>query len=199
MLEELYKKGYLQYEKIMLDYAKPLGLNAEEAFILIKILDNYLHSGTLSLDELQNQLLMTSSRIDKIVASLMERGYYEVYLSYDNGKGIECISFKPLFQKMEKFIDQTAELDQYDIEKANQYISAKMNRVLTANELEILQGFMMEDHYSYEQIVTAVDSIVSSKKLLSMRTLTVALANHKQEISVSKEAPKVFKDFLSRL
>ncbi len=199
MLEELYKKGYLQYEKIMLDYAKPLGLNAEEAFILIKILDNYLHSGTLSLDELQNQLLMTSSRIDKIVASLMERGYYEVYLSYDNGKGIECISFKPLFQKMEKFIDQTAELDQYDIEKANQYISAKMNRVLTANELEILQGFMMEDHYSYEQIVTAVDSIVSSKKLLSMRTLTVALANHKQEVSVSKEAPKVFKDFLSRL
>lgn len=199
MLEELFKKGYLEYEKVMLDYAKPLGLNAEEAFVLIKILDNYIYSGTLSLDELQNQLLMASSKIDKIVASLMERGYYEVYLSYDNGKGIECISFKPLFERLEKLLNQNTELDLYDIEKANQYISSKMNRVLTANELEILQGFMVEDHYTYEQIVSAVDSIVAGKKLLSMRTLTVALANHKQEVSVSKEAPKVFKDFLSRL
>ena len=39
MLEKLYRDGFLDYSKLIIKYAKSLGLNAEEAFILIKILD----------------------------------------------------------------------------------------------------------------------------------------------------------------
>ncbi len=87
MLEKLYKKGYLNYEKLILENAKALGLNAEEGFLLIHILKNYLITNTLAISDIAKQVLLTPAKLDKLIASLMERGYYEVYLSYDNGKG----------------------------------------------------------------------------------------------------------------
>lgn len=199
MLEELYKSGYLNYEQIIFDHAKGLGLNAEEVFVLIHILKNYRKTSTLSVEDIQNQVLMSPSKLDKLVASLMERGYYEVYLSYDKGKGTECISFKPLFEMLEKQITQQKPSDTYDIEKANKYISSKLNRVLTASELEILQGFMIDDHYTYDQIAAVVDHILTSKRVLSMRTIQMGLANKNYEIKPSTEAPAAFQDFLKRI
>lgn len=199
MLEELYKKGYLNYERLIFDYAKGLGLNAEEVFVLIHILKNYVATNTLSVEEIQKQVLMSPSKLDKVVASLMERGFYEVYLTYDNGKGTECISFKPLFVMLEQLLDQKTSFDTYDIERANKYISSKLNRVLTASELEILQGFMIDDHYTYDQIAAVVDHIVSAKKVLSMRSITLGLANKQYEIKPQAETPKAFQDFLKRI
>lgn len=199
MLEQLYKKGYLNYEELIFDQAKALGLNAEEVFVLIHILKNYLLTNTLSVEEIQTQVLMSPSKLDKLVASLMERGFYEVYLTYDNGKGMECISFKPLFTMLEQLLEQKTSLDTYDIEKANKYISSKLNRVLTASELEILQGFMIVDHYTYDQIAAVVDNILASKKVLSLRSIALGLANKRYEVKPSQEAPASFQDFLKRI
>lgn len=199
MLEALYKKGYLNYEQLIFDHAKALGLNAEEVFVLIHILKNYLNTNTLSVEEIQAQVLMSPSKLDKLVASLMERGFYEVYLTYDKGKGMECISFKPLFIMLEQLLEQKTSPDTYDIEKANKYISSKLNRVLTASELEILQGFMIDDHYTYDQIAAVVDHIMGSKKVLSMRSIALGLANKRYEVKPQTEAPAAFQDFLKRI
>lgn len=199
MLQELYLKGFLNYSKILLEYSKALGLNAEEAFVLNKILDNYLATNTLSLDDLQTQVLIKSNRLDKIVASLMERNYYEVYLSYDNGKGVECISFEPLFLRMENLLSQEKTKDPYDIEKANQFLCKNLNRVLTANELEILENLMVEEHYTYEAIVEATEQIKSSKRVLSLKTIALALANKKTKVEANTIAPQSFQDFIKRI
>lgn len=199
MLEELYLKGYLDYEGLIFDYSKSLGLNAEEAFVLVHILKNYAKMNTLSIQTIEKQILMTSSKLDKIVAALMERGFYEVYLSYDNGKGSESISFKPLFNMLENIINNKNNIDSYDIEKANQYISLKMNRILTASELEILQGLMIDEHYTYDQIAKSVDYIVDNKKSMTMRSIVLALSNKKYELEVKNTAPTAFQDFLKRI
>lgn len=199
MLEELFKKGYLKYEQLIFDQAKLLGLNAEEVFVLLHILRNYLKTNTVSVDEIQGQILMSSSKLDKLVASLMERGFYEVYLTYDKGKGTECISFKPLFTMLEANLQKNNRIDTYDIEKANKYISSKMNRVLTASELEILQGFMFDDHYTFDQIAAVVDYIVANKHVLSMRSIALGLSNKRYEVKTTSEAPAAFQDFLKRI
>lgn len=199
MLNELFIKGYLNYSKLILENAKVLGLNASEAFILIKILDNYHESHSLSIEKLSNQVLINSNNLDQIVVTLMERGYYEIFISYENGKGEECISFKPLFAMIENIVNNNVDLDKYDIEKANRYLVNSMNRVLTANELETLQGLMVDDHYSYNEIVEATNEIIKSRRVLSLRTLTSTLANRKLNVTAHKEAPKAFKDFLSKL
>ena len=64
MLETLYKKGYLDCTKIILENAKPLGLNAEESFVLIKILENYRETKKLSIEQLQENILITSNTFD---------------------------------------------------------------------------------------------------------------------------------------
>ena len=199
MLEKLYKKGYLNYEKLILENAKALGLNAEEGFLLIHILKNYLITNTLAISDIAKQVLLTPAKLDKLIASLMERGYYEVYLSYDNGKGTECISFRPLFKKLEYLLEQKTVPDTYNIEKTIQYITAKMNRVLIASELEALQSLMMEDRYSYDQIAAVVDSIIASKKSLSMKSILQGLSNKVYDVHPSKEAPQAFKDFIKRI
>ena len=199
MLETLYKKGYLDFNKIILENAKILGLNAEEAFVLVKILDNYLKTKSISIEQLQENVLITSTKMDKIVADLMDRGYYEIYIAYDKGVGKECITFKPLFEKITKIINNEVEFDSYDLEKAAKVLSANFNRVLTSNEIEILESLMTEDHYTLQEIEQAVKRIVDKKRVLSMRSLTQELATKPTETEVKKAAPKALKDFFDKL
>lgn len=199
MLEVLYKKGYLNYEKIILNNAKILGLSPEESIVLIYILEDYLKTGSVSIENIQNHLLMTSSKIDKTVAALMERGFYEIYLTYDNGIGKECVSFQPLFIKIEGILSKKDTLDKFDIEKANKLLTDVLKRVLTASELEILQQLMMEEHYSYEQIAQTIETLQSAKKVISMRTITQTLANKKANVEPTKKTPSVLKDFYAKL
>ena len=199
MLETLYKKGYLDCTKIILDNAKALGLNAEESFVLIRILENYKETKTLSLEHLQENVLITSNKIDKIVADLMERGYYEIFIAYDKGVGKECISFKPLFEKIIKVVNNEVTVDNYDLEKAARFLSSNLNRVLTASELEILESFMTDDHYSLKDIEEATKRITDKKRILSMRTLTQELANKDKVSNVKQEAPKTLKDFFDKI
>ena len=199
MLDTLYKKGYLDYTRIILDNAKILGLNAEEAFILIKILDNYHETKSISIEQLQESILITTNKIDKIVADLMEREYYEIYIAYDKGVGKECISFKPLFDKINKIINNEVSFDNYDLEKAAKLLSERLNRVLTSSEIEILESLMTEDHYTLTEIDQASKRIVDKKRVLSMRTLTQELANKTSETEVKKAAPKALKDFFDKI
>lgn len=199
MLEDLYKKGYLNYGQLLLDYAKALGLGADEAYLLMKLLDYYLKNKNLSLDKISSDLLMSSSKVDKLVASLMERGYYEIFLAYDHGVGKECVSFQPLFAKLEGILNQKEFIDDYDIEKANQYLTKHLNRVLTAHELEILQKLILEDHYTLEAIQVAVDKIVAENRVLSLRSLTMTLSNQKQKFQLQKEVPAAFQDFVKKI
>ena len=199
MLETLYKKGYLDCTKIILDNAKALGLNAEESFVLIRILENYKVTKTLSLEHLQENVLITSNKIDKIVADLMERGYYEIFIAYDKGVGKECISFKPLFEKIIKVVNNEVSVDNYDLEKAARFLSSNLNRVLTSSELEILESFMTDDHYSLKDIEDATKRITDKKRVLSMRTLTQELANKDKVSNVKQEAPKALKDFFDKI
>ena len=199
VLDTLYKKGYLDINRIILDNAKILGLNAEEAFVLIKILENYQHTKSISIEQLQENVLITSTKIDKIVADLMERDYYEIYIAYDKGVGKECISFKPLFDKINKIINNQVSFDNYDLEKAAKLLTERLNRVLTANEIEILESLMTEDHYTLTEIDQASKRILDKKKVLSMRSLTQELAIKPTESEVKKTAPKALKDFFDKL
>ena len=196
MIEELFKKGYLQYEKMILENAKVLGVTAEEAVVLVYLLKDC----SMSFETLHNNLLMSSDKIDKIMSSLMERGFYEIYLSYDNGKGSECISFVPLFNKLEAIItNQNGEVDDYDIAKAIDYLSGKMNRVLSSSELEIIQGWMLEERYKFDDIVSATEKILENKRALTIRTLTVKLAEKKLVVKQEKEPSKELKDFFNKI
>ena len=111
MLKELFEKGYINYEKLIIDNAKALSLKTGEILVLFKIIEQALAKKTLNVTEIRESLVISKPKLDACLARLMERSFYEIYISYENGEGYEikqdaenshqalqdCIRFLQLF------------------------------------------------------------------------------------------------------
>ena len=177
---------------------KNLALNSDEAIILIKILDKYSISKVLSNDELISELPLTKAKIEKSLASLLERNFYEIYVNYnEKGIGVEYISIDGFFNKVNQILLNNNQDINNEIFKVNQYLTQEMNRVLTSQEIEIVNSLILEDRYTLEDIKTACKKIKDKNKLITMRNLAQALTV-KEEVKQA-EMPSVLKDFLGKI
>lgn len=197
MIKKLYECGCFNFQKFILEHTKPLALNSDEAVILIKILEGWTKEKTLSSEALVADLSMTKAKADKALASLLERGFYEIYINYDQGIGQEYISLDGFFQKVSAILDANLPDFKDELYSINQYLTKQMNRILTAKELEILTSLVVEDRYTLDDIQKACEYLKGKGKLLSMRSLAQALAV-KEEPAV-RTSPKVVKDFIERI
>lgn len=197
MIKKLYECGCFNFQKFILEHTKPLALNSDEAVILIKILEGWTKEKTLSSEALVADLSMTKAKADKALASLLERGFYEIYINYDQGIGQEYISLDGFFQKVSAVLDANLPDFKDELYSINQYLTKQMNRILTAKELEILTSLVVEDRYTSDDIQKACEYLKGKGKLLSMRSLAQALAV-KEEPAV-RTSPKVVKDFIERI
>lgn len=197
MIKKLYECGCFNFQKFILEHTKPLALNSDEAVILIKILEGWTKEKTLSSEALVADLSMTKAKADKALASLLERGFYEIYINYDQGIGQEYISLDGFFQKVSAILDANLPDFKDELYSINQHLTKQMNRILTAKELEILTSLVVEDRYTSDDIQKACEYLKGKGKLLSMRSLAQALAV-KEEPAV-RTSPKVVKDFIERI
>lgn len=197
MIKKLYECGCFNFQKFILEHTKPLALNSDEVVILIKILEGWTKEKTLSSEALVADLSMTKAKADKALASLLERGFYEIYINYDQGIGQEYISLDGFFQKVSAILDANLPDFKDELYSINQYLTKQMNRILTAKELEILTSLVVEDRYTSDDIQKACEYLKGKGKLLSMRSLAQALAV-KEEPAV-RTSPKVVKDFIERI
>lgn len=196
MLKKLYELGYFNYQKYIIEHMKELSLNSDETIILINILDFYKDDKTLSSEKLSQRLSLTKAKIDKALASLLERQYYEIYINYDNGIGQEYISLDVFFNKAEAFIDVNSSMSDDELHLVCQYISKEMNRILTSQELEIIQSMVIEDRYSLDDIKKAREVLKINKKLLTMKNLAQALVVKSEPV---KPVNNVLKDFINNI
>lgn len=196
MLKKLYELGYFNYQKYIIEHMKELSLNSDETIILINILDFYKDDKTLSSEKLSQRLSLTKTKIDKALASLLERQYYEIYINYDNGIGQEYISLDGFFNKAEAFIDVNSSMSDDELHLVCQYISKEMNRILTSQELEIIQSMVIEDRYSLDDIKKAREVLKINKKLLTMKNLAQALVVKSEPV---KPVNNVLKDFINNI
>ncbi len=196
MLKKLYELGYFNYQKYIIEHMKELSLNSDETIILINILDFYKNDKTLSSEKLSQRLSLTKAKIDKALASLLERQYYEIYINYDNGIGQEYISLDGFFNKAEAFIDANSSMSDDELHLVCQYISKEMNRILTSQELEIIQSMVIEDRYSLDDIKKAREVLKINKKLLTMKNLAQALVVKSEPV---KPVNNVLKDFINNI
>ena len=196
MLKKLYELGYFNYQKYIIEHMKELSLNSDETIILINILDFYKDDKTLSSEKLSQRLSLTKAKIDKALASLLERQYYEIYINYDNGIGQEYISLDGFFYNFEAFIDVNSSMSDDELHLVCQYISKEMNRILTSQELEIIQSMVIEDRYSLDDIKKAREVLKINKKLLTMKNLAQALVVKSEPV---KPVNNVLKDFINNI
>ena len=132
MLKELFERGYINYEKLIVDNAKALSLKTGEILVLFKVIEQALAKKTLNVNEIKDSLVISKSKLEACLARLMERSFFEIYIAYEDGTGREYISLDTLYDKINAILANNF-VPSIDLSKANEYLQGKLNRVLTAS------------------------------------------------------------------
>ncbi len=197
MLRKLYDMGCFDYQSFIIMNQKSLSLSAEEVIVLIKILDNYKNSKAIEHDKIYKSVNMTKAKLDKALASLNERKFYEFYIEENNGKVEELVSIDGFFNKATLILDNKEEDTKDELYKIIQLVQSGLNRTLTSKEIEIVQCLVIEDRYKYDNFSRAIDKIKGENRLLTIKTIS-------NELSIKEEVKKSNKksvglDFFNRI
>lgn len=199
MLKKLYEAGYLDYKKLILTNLRQLSLSANEALVLIKILEQYTQNSGISLEKLQDELLMSRVEIENALSNLMDRNFYEIYVNYDNGIGNECIILDGFFNKIQALLNNELENSSDEIFRINQLVSKAMNRILTATEFEILSSLVIKDKYDYNAFDNACRLLKEKKKNITMKAIAQALVTKHEDKPKDNITSSVVKDFFNSI
>lgn len=199
MIYKLYEKGYFDYYRFIVDEAKLLSLTCDESIILIKILDEYNKSKKYSVDNILNGLNMSNDKFDLALTSLMDRGFFEIYLDYDsNGIGEEFISLKGFFNKAKDLLESNPNEINDELTMINNLVKDKLNRILTSKEIEIIAALVLEDRYTINDFKRACKLLEDKKKNINIRGLAQALAT-KEPVEKPNPTSNVVKDFFNSI
>ncbi len=197
MLKKLYDLGYFNYQRFIIENSKRLSLSCEEAMVLINILNQYQTSKRMNIQSIVASLNMTVDMVQNTLSILMERGFYEIFISYDDGLGEESISLDGFFKKCEGIILSNAIMPEDELHVVISYLTEKLNRVLTSSEIDIITSLVMDDRYNLDNFKAACEAILEKKRLLTIKAIAQALANH-EEPSI-KPAPGFVKEFMKAI
>lgn len=196
MIKKIYECGCFNYQKFIFDNIKFFSLTSDEALVLTKIIEKFSKSKVLGLEELINELPLTKINIEHCLASLLERNFYEIYINFDNnGIGQEYISIEGFFNKARAILNNQVDDITDELFNVNQYLSKKLNRILTANEIEIISCLVLEDRYKLIDFEKACEYLKSKGKIITMKSLAQALSTKEEkEIKPTNNVAKSFFD-----
>ncbi|MBQ3253127.1 MAG: hypothetical protein IJA65_01105 [Acholeplasmatales bacterium] len=197
MLKKLFEMNCFDYKTFILDNTKKLSLTSDEAVVLIKILEEYKVNKNFSIDSILSSISMTKSNLENILAILMEKEYYEVFISYDAGLGEETISIDGFFKKVKDILENKADVDNTDLYQVTKLMTTKLNRILTSQEIEIITSLVLEDRYTLANFESACKKLEDKKKLITIKTIAQVLA--KKEEPEIKPNNAFVKDFFNSI
>lgn len=155
------------YESYLLKNYKYLGISEDELVVLVLIIDLLKDGNKLLTAELL-ALRMTKKKeeIDKILLSLMEKGY----LVYESTKKGLRTSIEPLRKKLIKRYTLELNRSEEELEERNElinslrdFISEKLNRKLLPVEYEVM-NIWLNSCFSEEDIKNAVEDCLKVGK-----------------------------------
>lgn len=196
MIKKLYELGYFDYKNYILDNLKALSLTANEAIILIKILDSYREKASFNVEELRNKVNIRRDLFDTALSNLLERKIYEIYLSYENGVAGEALSLDGFFNLVEDILKGNSSFDESEIHSIIMLVSKEISRVLSSSELDIIKSLVEDDRYVKDDFIVAIDNIKKAKRSVNIKSLSNELAKGKTTPKVKKETPSYVKDFI---
>ncbi len=184
MLKKLYDMGFFDYRNFIICNQKSLSLNSDEAIVLIKILENYSHSKSIEHEKIASSVNMTQSKLDKTLASLNERKFYEFYIEEKNGKVEELVSVDGFFNRATAILDNKEDDIKDELFRILQLVTTSLNRTLTSKEIDIVSSLVEEDRYKYDDFKRSIEKISNENRLMTIKTISNEL-NVKEEVKKS--------------
>ncbi|WBL31633.1 DnaD domain protein [Candidatus Phytoplasma sacchari] len=171
MLKNLYKKGYLNIEKILIKEFINLNLEINELAVLLLLFnDNQDHFSSLNLAEKTN---FSKNEIEEILENLIKKNFFNIVQEQKNAKFIEKLNLDNTFIKLEKILNKK-KIEQKETKNYNKEIKETIEnleklkgRILTGFELEIVKNWYLSKGYSHKDIIDSIkkSSLYNKKSL----------------------------------
>ena len=199
MIKKLFESGYFNYQDFILDNMKKLSLSPLESIVLIKMLDEFKTDKRILIDEILNDLVEKRSFVEEALANLNEKGFYEVYITNDNGLGEEAASLDGFFEKVESILNNTIVSDKGDeLYSVIEYLNNTLNRVLTSDEIDMVTSLVKDDCYYLDSFKNAVEVKLKNRSVITIKTIAKALATKDKPKNV-KASNELMKDFINKV
>ncbi len=199
MIKKLFESGYFKYQDFILDNMKQLSLSPIEAIILIKMLDDFKNDKRILIDDIAACLTEKRSVVEEALSSLNEKGFYSIYINYDNGLGEEAASFDGFFERIEALLNNKGVADKTDeLYSVIEYLNGVLNRILTPQEIEIVTSLVKDDYYTLENFKEAVEVKLKNRSVITVKIIARALAT-KDKPKAVKANNDLMKDFIKNV
>lgn len=199
ILKRLYDSNCFDYKKFILDNLKPLSLEITEAVILIKIIDYYKQSDTFDIEKIKESISITKKQFETIMASLMEKNYYNIYLKDNGNISEEAISIEGFFERCEVILSQTEVRDSGEFQEILRLVSINLNKILTGTEIEIVTSLVNDDMYTKKEFEDAFIKL-NDKKIVNIKSLSLELEKgRKNKTPKLKEKNPMFMEFYNKI
>lgn len=199
MIKKLYEIDCFNYQRFILDNLKSLSLSSDEALVLINILDNYKDKNEISMEKLKSKMNLSLLEIQEVLTGLMDKDFYSIYILNENGLVSEKVTLDGFFQKAKAIVNKNKSNNLDDIQKIMSYVSTKLNRLLTNQEIEIIQSLIVEDNYEYNDFENAISKLENSHKVISVKAIAQAIVikpENKMKVNPSND---IMKDFFNSI
>ena len=117
ILKRLFESDCFDYKKFILDNLKHLIIDASEAIVLIKIIEYYETTDAFNLEKLRETAPLSKKNFDEALASLLDKGFYSIYLKEENGISEEAISIEGFFDRCEQLLSSKTSNDPSELQE----------------------------------------------------------------------------------
>ncbi|TCS84180.1 DnaD domain-containing protein [Tepidibacillus fermentans] len=174
---ELLEEGSTTISNLLLSHYKELGLSDQEMMLIIHLL-YYQGKGNSfpAVTELERRMTLNTEEMMRLLQRLVRQNYIRIDEKKDEVTGIlsEVYNLTPLYQKLIHLMIHQYQKQQIEIrqqEKKEEVINIfqtfeqEFGRPLSPMEIEMINTWIDQDHYSIELIHYALKEAVFSNKL----------------------------------
>jgi len=169
--------GSTSISNILLSNYKNIGLTDQETMLVIHLL-YFQGKGNLfpAVTELEQRMSLNIEEIMRILQRLVRERYIRIDEKKDEVTGIlsEVYNLNPLYEKMAYWIEKVHQQEQIETRKQKtehqqrnvfQIFEQEFGRPLSPIEIELINAWIDQDHYTNEIILYALKEAVFSNKL----------------------------------
>ena len=172
MFVRLVKERIINFNSLILKNYKKLKINEVDVLVLIE-LNNLLESGVtmLKTKQLANRMNLTPEIIGEKVEHLIKDGYVVIEMEINkNGKQNEVFHLTPLLERIyklyvEEFENEETLKNRTVEEKIVSIFEKEFSKQISPLEIEIINKWLTEDNFSYDDIKGAMYEAVKVGKL----------------------------------
>lgn len=160
MLKKLFKDGYLNIDKLLVDNFSKLKLTERELIVLIQMFNLAQIKKNINVKTIKARVGFSSAEICEIFDSLVAKGFVTVDMIVKNDKQESVIDVFACLDKLYDFLQTEKRLSELDenenqMKKIVKLCEEELEKTLSSNDLLIVSHWV-EDNVSYDTIKWAL-------------------------------------------